>query len=43
MTLKERDAFTARCLMILKTAQADGSGKTVRVVIDALAKAHGVR
>jgi hypothetical protein len=27
MTLKERDAFTARCLMILKTAQADETAK----------------
>jgi hypothetical protein len=42
MTLKERDAFTVRCLMILKTAQAVGNSKTARVVVDALAKAHGI-
>ena len=43
MTAKQLNQFTARCLMILKTAQTDGNSKTVRVVIDALAKAHGVR
>jgi hypothetical protein len=29
-------------LLVLKTAQADGDNKTARVVIDALAKAHGI-
>jgi hypothetical protein len=42
MTIKERAAFTARCLLVLKTAHSDGNSKTVRVVIDALAKAHGI-
>jgi hypothetical protein len=28
--------------MILATARADGDRKTVRVVLDSLAKAHGV-
>lgn len=42
MTIKERDAFTARWLMALKTAQADGNRKNVRIIIDALAKAHGI-
>ena len=41
--VKERDAFTGRCLMIIATARADGDRKTIRVVLDALAKAHGVR
>jgi hypothetical protein len=40
MTMKERDAFTTRCLMILATARADGDRKTV---LDSLAKAHGIR
>jgi hypothetical protein len=43
MTLQERDAFTARWLMALKTSQADGDGKKFRIIIDALAKAHGFR
>jgi hypothetical protein len=42
MTLKERDAFTARWLMALKTSQADGDNKNVRIIIDALAKVHGI-
>jgi len=42
MTLKERDAFTTRWLMALKTSQADGDSKNVRTIIDALAKAHGI-
>jgi hypothetical protein len=42
MTIKERDAFTGRCLLMLATARADGDRKTVRVVLDALARAHGV-
>jgi hypothetical protein len=42
MTIKERDAFTGRWLLALKTAQADGDRSTVRVIIDALAKAHGI-
>jgi hypothetical protein len=42
MTLQERDAFTARWLMALKTSQADGDHKNVRTIIDALAKAHGI-
>jgi hypothetical protein len=42
MTSKERDAFTCRCLMILATARADGDRKTVRVVLDAMSRAHGV-
>ena len=42
MTVKERDAFTGRCLMILAPARADGDRKTVRVVLDALARAHGI-
>jgi hypothetical protein len=43
MTIKERDAFTTRCLMILETARADRDSRTVRVVLDALAKAYGLR
>ena len=42
MTVKERDAFTSRCLMIIAIARADGDRKTVRVVLDSLAKAHGI-
>jgi hypothetical protein len=42
MTLKERDAFTTRCLMILATARADGDRTTVRVVLDTLAKGYGI-
>jgi hypothetical protein len=42
MAIKERDAFTTRCLMILATARADKNNKTVRVVLDALVKAHGI-
>jgi hypothetical protein len=42
MPIKERDAFTTRCLMILRTARADGDRKTVRVVLDALAKEYGL-
>jgi hypothetical protein len=42
MTLQERDAFTTRWLMALKTSQADGDSRNVRIIIDALAKAHGI-
>jgi hypothetical protein len=42
MTIKQRDAFTTRSLMILATARADGDSKTVRVVLASWAKAHGV-
>jgi hypothetical protein len=42
MTIRERDAFTARWLLALKTAQADGDHKTARIIVDALAKAHGI-
>jgi hypothetical protein len=42
MTIKERDAFTTRCLMIVATARADGDRKSVCVVLDALAKVHSV-
>lgn len=42
MTVKERGAFTARWLMALKTSHADGDNKNVRIIIDALAKAHGI-
>ena len=42
MTLQERDAFTTRWLMALKTSQADGDSKNVCIIIDALAKAHGI-
>jgi hypothetical protein len=31
MTLQERDAFTTRWLMALKTSQADGDGKNARI------------
>lgn len=40
--IKDRDAFTTRCLMSLATARADGDRKTVRVVLDALFREHGV-
>ena len=36
------DAFTARWLMALKTSQADDDTKRVRIIIDALARAHGI-
>ncbi|MCC8954111.1 hypothetical protein H8B02_11755 [Bradyrhizobium sp. Pear77] len=42
MTIQERDAFTARWLMALKISQADGDTRRVRIIIDALAKAHGI-
>jgi hypothetical protein len=42
MTIRERDAFAGRCLLVLATARADDDRKTVRVVLDALAKAHGI-
>jgi hypothetical protein len=42
MTIKERDAFSTRMLMALKTSQADGDSRRVRVIIDALARAHGL-
>jgi hypothetical protein len=42
MTLQERDAFTARWLMALKTSQADGDRKNVRIIIDVLARVHGI-
>lgn len=42
MTIQQRDAFTARCLLVLKTAETDGNRKTIRVVIDTLAKAHAI-
>ena len=40
--IKDRDAFTTRCLMSIATARADGDRKTARVVLAALAKAHGL-
>jgi hypothetical protein len=40
MNIKERDAFTRRCLLVLATALVDGDRKTVRVVLEALASAH---
>ncbi|MEH2484362.1 hypothetical protein [Bradyrhizobium sp. AZCC 2230] len=42
MTAKQLHEFTARWLMALKTAQADDNRKNVRIIIDALAKAHGI-
>jgi hypothetical protein len=42
IALQERDAFTTRWLMALKTSQADGDSKNVRISIDALAKARGI-
>jgi len=42
MTFKQCDAFVGRCLMILETARADRDSRTVRVVLDALAKAYGI-
>jgi hypothetical protein len=42
MNTKELNDFTARWLMALKTAQADGDRKTARIIVDALAKAHGI-
>lgn len=42
MSAIELDDFTARWLMALKTAQPDGDRKRVRIIIDALAKAHGI-
>jgi hypothetical protein len=41
MTLQERDAFTTRWLMALKTSQADGDSKNVR--IDAAAALTALR
>jgi hypothetical protein len=40
--VNSRDAFTARWLLALKTAQADGDHKTARIIVDALARAHGI-
>jgi hypothetical protein len=40
--VSRRDAFTGRCLLALKTAQADGDHKTARIVVDAIGKAHGI-
>ena len=42
MNTKELNAFTARWLMALKTAQADGDHKTACIIVNALAKAHGI-
>jgi len=42
MTSKELTSFTARWLMALKTALADGDHKTARIIVDALAKAQGI-
>jgi len=42
MNTKELNAFTARWLMALRTAQADGNRKTVRIIVDALARAHEI-
>jgi hypothetical protein len=42
MTRRERDAFTVRWLLGLTTAQTDGNHRTARIIVDALAKAHGV-
>lgn len=42
MTAPQLNDFTARWLMALKTSQADGDHKRARVIIDALAKAHGI-
>jgi hypothetical protein len=43
MTAKQlMNDFTARCLMALKTSQASGNSRRVRILIDALAKAHGL-
>jgi hypothetical protein len=36
------NTFTTRWLMALKTSQADGDSKHVRIIIDALAKADGI-
>ena len=36
--IKDRDAFTTRCLMSVATVRADGDRKTTRVVLAALAK-----
>lgn len=41
MTAKQLNDFTCRSLMALKTAQADGDHKNVRI-IDALVRAHGI-
>ena len=40
--IRDRDAFTTRCLMSIATARAEGDKKTARVVLAALAKAHGL-
>ena len=42
MKTKELNDFTARCLLALKTAQADGDRKTARIIANALAKAHSI-
>jgi hypothetical protein len=40
--IRDRDEFTTRWLMALKTSQADGDRKSVRIIIDMLAKEHGI-
>jgi hypothetical protein len=42
MTAKQLNDFTARWLMALKTSQADSDHRHVRIIVDALAKAHGI-
>ncbi|WP_262048460.1 hypothetical protein [Bradyrhizobium sp. Bra78] len=42
MSAQQLNDFTVRWLMALKTSQADGDHKRVRIIIDALAKAHGI-
>lgn len=42
MTAKQLNDFTARWLMALKTPQTDGDRKNVRIIIDALTRAHGI-
>jgi hypothetical protein len=42
MKTKALNEFTARALLVLKTAQASGDRDTMRVIIDALGKAHGI-
>lgn len=42
MTAIELNDFSARWLLALKTARADGNRKNVRIIIDALAKVHGI-
>jgi hypothetical protein len=42
MTARQLNEFTTCWLMALKTSQANGDNKNVRIIIDALAKAHGI-